>query len=61
MSIGGVSCVVSSVATDKVICTTGARSAGSVDTQVELEVGTNGIAVQVRKLFLRLGRGQQGQ
>ncbi|XP_052060298.1 fibrocystin-L-like isoform X3 [Mytilus californianus] len=47
VTIGGIACVVQTVANTKVVCITGARNSGSTDAQVELQVNGGGNARQV--------------
>lgn len=47
VNIGGVACVVQTVANTKVVCVTGARNSGSIDAQVELQINGGGNARQV--------------
>ncbi|KAK3107254.1 hypothetical protein FSP39_010348 [Pinctada imbricata] len=49
--IGGVACAVQTVTATEVTCTTGARAAGSIDTQVELQISNNGIADTTNAAF----------
>lgn len=47
MKIGGIDCVLQSVTDTQVVCVTGARNAGSIDTKVELQINGGGNAQQV--------------
>lgn len=47
MKIGGIDCVLQSVIDTQVVCVTGARNSGSIDTKVELQINGGGNAQQV--------------
>jgi hypothetical protein len=54
VKIGGIDCVLQSVTDTQVVCVTGARNAGSIDTKVELQINGGGNAQQVLQQYPKL-------